>query len=358
LTSQAFSFRSLPVLSTNLHIQLHNNNNNNQNIINMSTFTNTKFLAAILAMATATSAHMTMQSPVPYGPKPNNSPLLADGSDFPCKVGPGGSYAVTTMNEWTVGADVTLTYDFGTATHGGGSCQISVTKDKSPTPQSVWKVIHSLEGGCVTTDPGNNGAINTIPFKVPAELPEGELTMAWTWFNKVGNRELYMNCAPINVSGGSGEGFDDLPDMAVANVGGPCTTTENFDYTFANPGKSVSKSGTGPYKELCGGAASTGGSSSPPPPAAASADTPKAPAAAAPAAPAAPAAQAPKAPSTGGSAGGSCSEEGAIVCSGEDMFGICSGGSAVFQPVAAGTKCSNGQIARRDYIHRSQRRAN
>jgi hypothetical protein len=348
LTSQTFSFRSLPVFSTNLHIQLHKNNNNN-NIINMSTFTNTKFLAAILAMATATSAHMTMQSPVPYGPKPNNSPLMADGSDFPCKVGPGGSYAVTTMNEWTVGADVTLTYDFGTATHGGGSCQISVTKDKSPTPQSVWKVIHSLEGGCVTTDPGNNGAINTIPFKVPAELPEGELTMAWTWFNKVGNRELYMNCAPINVSGGSGEGFDDLPDMAVANVGGPCTTSENFDYT-------VTKSGTGPYKELCGGAASTGGSSSPPPPAAASADTPKAPAAA-PAAPAAPVAQAPKAPSTGGSAGGSCSEDGAIVCSGEDMFGICSGGSAVFQPVAAGTKCSNGQIARRDYIHRSQRSA-
>jgi hypothetical protein len=347
LTSQTFSFRSSPLFPTKPQIHLYN--------INMSSITNTKFLAAILAMATATSAHMTMQSPVPYGPKPNNSPLMADGSDFPCKVGPGGSYAVTTMNEWTVGADVTLTYDFGTATHGGGSCQISVTKDKSPTPNSVWKVIHSMEGGCVTTDPGNNGAIGNIPFKVPAELPEGELTMAWTWFNKVGFRELYMNCAPINVSGGTGEGFDDLPDMAVANIAGQgtCATTENFDYTFANPGKSVSKNGTGPYKELCGGAASEGGSTPPPAaapaaPAAASADTPKTPAAA-------PATQAPTTPSTGGSGGGSCSEEGAIVCDGEDKFGICSGGSAVFQAVAAGTKCSNGQIARRDYIHRSQR---
>ena len=317
----------------------------------MSTVTNTKFLAAILAMVSATSAHMTMQSPVPYGPKPNNSPLDLTGADFPCKVGPGGSYAVTTMNEWTVGSDVTLTYDFGTATHGGGSCQISVTKDKSPTPSSVWKVIHSLEGGCVTTDPGNNGAINTIPFKVPAELPEGEMTMAWTWFNKVGNREMYMNCAPIKVSGGSGEGFDELPDMAVANVAsqGSCKTTETFDYTFANPGKYVTKNGTGPYKELCGGAASDSGSSGASAPPVASADTPKAPAAA-------PESTAPTAPSTGGSTGGACSE-GAIVCDGEDKFGICSGGQAVFQPVAAGTKCANGQIARRDYLHRSQRRA-
>jgi hypothetical protein len=245
----------------------------------------------------------------------------------------------------------------------------------------VWKVIHSIEGGCPTADPGNGGTVASFPFTVPSELPEGQLTMAWTWFNKVGNREMYMNCAPIKVSGGSGDGFDSLPDMAVANIAGQgsCATSETFDYTFANPGKYVTKAGKGPYKELCGGAASEGGSTggsgstgssgstggsgsgSAPTTPAASVDPPKQPATV-------PEASTPKTPSTGGSSSGSassgsassggssCSQEGAIMCSGEDKFGICSNGAVIYQSVAAGTKCQNGAIARRDYIHRNQRR--
>ena len=339
--------------------------------------TKSTIFAAALAMASTASAHMTMAKPVPFG-SPNNSPLDPSGSDFPCKAGPGGSYAVSSMNEWTVGSDVTLTFAPGTATHGGGSCQVSVTKDKEPTAQSVWKVIHSIEGGCPTSDSGNGGAVASFPITVPSELPEGQLTMAWTWFNKVGNREMYMNCAPIKVSGGSGDGFDSLPDMAVANIAGQgnCATSESFDYTFANPGKYVTRAGKGPFKELCGGAASEGGSTgssgstggsgsgSAPSAPAASVDPPKqaAPVAEAPA-PKAPEASTPKAPATGGSSSGgasggsSCSEEGAILCNGQDKFGICANGSVVYQSVAAGTKCQNGVIARRDYIHRNQRRS-
>jgi hypothetical protein len=226
--------------------------------------TKTTLFAAALAMASTASAHMVMLEPKPFGlGDPDKSPLSASGSNFPCQVGAGGSYVVNTMNKWTVGSNITLTIKPNSATHGGGSCQVSVTKDKEPTPQSVWKVIHSIEGGCPSSEPHNGGALNSFPFNVPSELPEGQLTMAWTWFNKEGNREMYMNCAPIEVSGGSGDGFDSLPDMAVANIEsqGSCgTTTEFFDYNFANPGKSVTRMGTGPYKGLCGGAASEGGS--------------------------------------------------------------------------------------------------
>lgn len=346
--------------------------------------TKTTLFAAMLAMVSTTSAHMVITNPVPFG-QPNNSPLDPSGSDFPCKVGASGSYAVTSMNEWTVGSEVTLEFKAGTATHGGGSCQISVTKDKEPTAASKWKVIHSIEGGCPTTGDGNNGAVGSFPFKVPSALPEGQLTMAWTWFNKVGNREMYMNCAPIKVSGGSGDGFDSLPDMAVANIAGQgsCTTTANSDYTFAKPGKSVAKLGTGPFQELCGGAASegtgtdgsgnTGGSGSGDSTPAASVTPPTGQTApteqASPNAPV----ESPMEPATtpapatptadnstgGGSTGGgsTCSEEGAVVCNGESQFGVCNGGQVVYQPVAAGTKCSNGQIARRDYTHRHQRTA-
>jgi hypothetical protein len=372
--------------------------------------TKTTLFAAALAIASTASAHMIIEIPAPFL-SPDVAPLLASGSNFPCQVGSGGSYIPnsTYKNEWTVGSEITLTFKNNTATHGGGSCQISVTKDKEPTPQSVWKVIHSIEGGCPTSDEANNGKLNTFPFTVPSELPEGRLTMAWTWFNKVGNREMYMNCAPIEVSGGSGEGFDSLPDMAVANIAvqDSCTNEPGFDYTFANAGKYVTKMGTTSYQGLCGGASSegsstgsstggstgsgapseggstggygsNGGSSSPggfnsgsssgnsgaavPP--APPIETPEQPNATT---PKDSEDSIPKPPSTGGSSSGGasgdvassggspCSENGAITCKGQDHFGICSNGLLVWQSVAAGTACNNGVIARRGYIHRHQR---
>jgi len=181
-----------------------------------STMNKVTLFAAVLAIASSTSAHMFIQNPVPFSGVSKN-PLDPSGSNFPCQ---GSGYQITSMNEWTVGSDVTVSFpNDQTATHGGGSCQISVTKDQKPTKDSVWKVIHSIEGGCPTTNGGNINNpkdLGSFPFKVPSELPEGEMTMAWTWFNKVGNREMYMNCAPIKVSGGTGKGFDELPDWSHA----------------------------------------------------------------------------------------------------------------------------------------------
>ncbi|KAF1930785.1 lytic polysaccharide monooxygenase [Didymella exigua CBS 183.55] len=319
-----------------------------------STMNKTALFAALLAMASSASAHMFMKSPVPFeGAK--KDPLAGDGSNFPCQ---GSGYQITAMNDWAVGSKQTLSFpDDQTAVHGGGSCQISVTKDEKPTKNSVWKVIHSIEGGCPSDSTGNidtqGGTVGTYDFEVPAELPEGTMTMAWTWFNHVGNREMYMNCAPIKVSGGTGKGFDNLPDMATCNIGNGCSTTEGSDYTFANPGKSVVKLGNGPFAGLGGGAASgsgsIGGSGSPIP----APSAPAAPSTPALKEPTTPAATTPKAPSTGSS---SCPENGALLCNGESQFGLCSNGAVIYQPVAAGTKCSGGKITRRE-LHRNARSA-
>lgn len=282
---------------------------------------------------------MFLANPVPFKGAIKDPINPSKGVAFPCQ---GSSYEITSMNEWTAGSDVTVSFPPDqTATHGGGSCQISVTKDQKPTKDSVWKVIHSIEGGCPTTNSGNINNpkdLGSFGFKVPSELPEGEMTMAWTWFNKVGNREMYMNCAPINVSGGTGKGFEDLPDMAVANIGdGSCTTTEGSDYTFKSPGKSVAKLGTGPFMELCGGAASGGAGFGAPVPSAPSAPAapaaPAAPSTPAPKEPTTPALSTPQTPSTGGSTGGgsSCSENGALLCNGESQFGLCSNGVVIYQ---------------------------
>lgn len=78
-------------------------------------------------------------------------------------------------------------------------------------------------------------------FTIPDDLPPNDYVFAWTWFNKVGNREMYMNCAPVTITGSGGDdGFlDSLPDMFVANAGNGCSTEESADLKFPDPGADV-----------------------------------------------------------------------------------------------------------------------
>ncbi|KAF5660458.1 spore coat SP96 precursor protein [Fusarium heterosporum] len=203
---------------------------------------------AFASLASLASAHMLMANPKPYG-NPNNSPLMDSGSDFPCKgvVNDGSSAS----NVYKQGSTQELSFT-GQAVHGGGSCQISLTTDKNPTKDSVWKVIKSIEGGCPAKNtPGNLGenANAEDPYKydfdIPEELAAGEYTLAWTWFNHVGNREMYMNCAAVEIqgSGGSKDYLESLPDMFVANIGNGCGTQNDKDLLFPNPGKNLDKFG-------------------------------------------------------------------------------------------------------------------
>ncbi|KAJ6107513.1 hypothetical protein N7523_008836 [Penicillium sp. IBT 18751x] len=214
-------------------------------------------LVAVLG-ASVVNAHMIMSNPVPYGKSTlNNSPLAADGSDFPCKLRD-GTYDVTTENTIAIGESHALTFE-GSATHGGGSCQISMTTDRAPTKDTEWKVIKSFEGGCPANVDGNlsGGASAADPYQFNFTIPEGietgKYTLAWTWFNRIGNREMYMNCAPVTVTSALGQ----LPPMFVANVNG-CTTKEGVDIRFPQPGDVVEYDGEPANLAAEGSAACTG----------------------------------------------------------------------------------------------------
>ncbi|KAL1954522.1 hypothetical protein VTO42DRAFT_1082 [Malbranchea cinnamomea] len=236
-------------------------------------------VAAVGVLMGIASAHMKMKTPYPFGPDTlNTSPLQANLTDFPCKHRP-GVYDPPILphpdaNTFTVGVPVTLSF-IGSAVHGGGSCQISLTTDRQPTRDSVWKVIHSIEGGCPANTDGNLGGgadaevASTFEFQIPPSIPPGEYTLAWTWLNRLGNREFYMNCAPITVvapkkryAPSSSSSSDprplaslaqrqDLPDMFIANING-CTTEEGIDVRFPDPGPSVERAGN-PSRLLASG---------------------------------------------------------------------------------------------------------
>ncbi|KAL5120232.1 hypothetical protein ACEQ8H_001790 [Pleosporales sp. CAS-2024a] len=231
-------------------------------------FSTTAVLKAMLAMAPMTAhAHVVMTSPVPFG-HPDTSPLLADGSNFPCKGIPatGG-----TVNEWPIGSIQYLKLN-GTAVHNGGSCQMSVTMDKAPTTESTWKVIHSWVGGCPDSPPTGGNYLESehqsrtpLPFLIPSELPSGDYVAAFTWSNHLGNREFYQDCAPVRVSGAGAKdhtAYDKLPDMAVANIASvnSCQNEPGYDYIYENPGQYVTPGashveggGLASFMKLCGG---------------------------------------------------------------------------------------------------------
>lgn len=220
-------------------------------------------LTAVLAAAV--SAHVVLENPKPfpfidYGP---TNPIAADGSDFPCKVPPGTALDLSApATVMAIGEDQTLSFQ-GRAVHGGGSCQLALTKDRKPTKQSEWMVIHSIEGGCpARNQKGNLEGPNTdtYTFRIPAGIEPGSYVFSWTWNARIGGQpEYYMNCAPVEVAAAkkkrqgpvdrrraaAAAAAADFPPLFMANMGGGCTTGEalaqQIAIAYPDPGLSVER---------------------------------------------------------------------------------------------------------------------
>ncbi|KAE8389580.1 hypothetical protein ETB97_002105 [Aspergillus alliaceus] len=234
----------------------------------------TALMAAAL-LGTVVNSHMILKQPPPYGKDTlDNSPLAADGSNFPCKLRPGAFQAPAGETVARIGESMPLSF-IGSATHGGGSCQVSLTSDLQPSKDSKWMVIKSIEGGCPANVAGNldGGAdlegATVFHYTIPEGIDPGQYTLAWTWFNRIGNREMYMNCAPITVAVGSSERSANpeenvvlkrsasFPPMFIANING-CITKEGIDIRFPDPGDDVEFAGNPANLAPVGSAVCTG----------------------------------------------------------------------------------------------------
>ena len=236
-------------------------------------------VAGILAWSHGAKAHIRMQSPTPFGDlmsnqRPNLPHPLGVNKDnlneyilFPCQIGPTGNYDFTRATTVTAGDYVLMSFigeiingvHTAAAVHGGGSCQVSLARTASQNPKD-WKVIQTYIGGCPATAQGNlesgpwrhcstpNSAemecLKSYNVRIPEEVPAGQYYFAWTWFNKLGNREMYMQCAPINVvSNGTDQTYlESLPSIFVANENGDnstCRTEYGGVLGIINPGPNV-----------------------------------------------------------------------------------------------------------------------
>jgi len=167
------------------------------------------------------------------------SPLNADGSNYPCR-GYQNDRPIRTTATYTAGQSYEMSVT-DTVTHGGGSCQLSLSYDNGAN----FKVIKSIIGGCPL--------VMSYNFTIPGYAPSGNALFAWTWFNQIGNREMYMSCAQVQIVGSSGArrhaqkrggqytSMESLPNIWRANIQGlsTCITTEGQDPVFPNLGPDV-----------------------------------------------------------------------------------------------------------------------
>jgi len=133
-------------------------------------------LAAALLLSSA-NAHVQLKSPVPYRTSTQapqsaaqqdfdmKAPLDPSGNNFPCKGYHKDKQGTQSLVEWAAGSSQTMQFD-GSATHGGGSCQASLSEDGGAT----WKVMKSFVGGCPTKD---------ASFTVPKEAKAGAAIFGW-----------------------------------------------------------------------------------------------------------------------------------------------------------------------------------
>jgi LysM repeat protein len=201
---------------------------------------------ALAACASSAIAHMEMKDPPPLRSQFNkntpkskvdfdmNAPLKTL-AEFPCKgflddlkLSPDGDPVV----EWAAGSSQTATI-VDEAFHDGGSCQLSISYDQGQT----FRVIKSFEGNCPTK------TSDTLDFTVPADAKAGKAVFGWSWFNHTGNREMYMNCAVVTITGTGTSTLDDRPEIFVANIVPDCTVPEGTDVEFPNPGPDVVRAG-------------------------------------------------------------------------------------------------------------------
>ena len=158
------------------------------------------FTFSLFGILLPVHAHMQMRIPPPrwsqystYYASNNkinynlNSPLnvAPDYFTFPCKGFAKGPPTTTVFTN-----DIPIVLE-GTATHGGGHCQFGITYDNVH-----FLVLNTVYDNCL---------IDSLEYTLtlPPNIPQSNFTIFWTWINKIGNREYYMDCVDISLINGN-----------------------------------------------------------------------------------------------------------------------------------------------------------
>ena len=171
----------------------------------------TILLLPFLLSSFTVSAHMNLAYPYPRGYKllPGITSASIDYSitsptTRPCQ----GKPPAPPVQTFQAGTPIHTRFA-GEAEHGGGHCQFALSYDQGNT----WVVIHTIKDTCLA----NGARAYSIPFA--ENLPASEhAVFAWTWINRMGNREYYWNCVDMTIQSSVSSGNVYGKQLLVANI--------------------------------------------------------------------------------------------------------------------------------------------
>jgi len=222
---------SLPFLSSNIHSHLSLVYKQNKtkamhvHTLALSALISLLAMISILPGSNVVEAHVGLlrpcarSSPRAGCPKPSagqitdydlNSPIgTHDSMTSPiCK----NTVPSKTRTVYKAGQSIKTEYSIG-APHGGGHCQWAISYDAGKT----WVVLKTLIRDCLKGT--SSGSSYSVPVPLPKNAPNGNAVFMWLWNNAQGNRELYSNCADIEIQGGSNGGSISGLVPLIANYG-------------------------------------------------------------------------------------------------------------------------------------------
>ncbi|KAJ2559424.1 hypothetical protein EV175_000339 [Coemansia sp. RSA 1933] len=201
-----------------------------------------KFTAITTALAATATAHMTMINPCPrFSPWCVNEPTTLPAGvqlDYNIKnpIDPTSSVLCKSntpwpspVATWTAGQSVTVQFYPDGAAHGGGHAQFSISYDNGKTFAVVYEVLRYMFFNGPSSS--NTPEVLSYTFTLPADLPSSDSAVfAWSWVNAIGNREFYMNCADVAITGSSSSSYTGKQMVIADHDGYPTIPEFNGDY--------------------------------------------------------------------------------------------------------------------------------
>ncbi|KAJ1993723.1 hypothetical protein H4R33_000578 [Dimargaris cristalligena] len=178
------------------------------------------------ALVTSVAGHIFLETPCVRGstiasckyPNPDPNYLSAPIGSGGVKAFPLCHYTeayASPVAIYKAGGSASVKFSSTGAAHNGGHCQFSLSYDKGKT----FTAIHTIMNSCPTL-----GGSLSVP--IPSNAPSAAMAIfAWTWVNKSGNREFYMNCADVKIEGKAGGSLSG-PKIVIANYPGGVTIGE------------------------------------------------------------------------------------------------------------------------------------
>ncbi|KAG0215667.1 hypothetical protein BGX28_008913 [Mortierella sp. GBA30] len=167
-------------------------------------------IIALLAYSATSNAHVGLlrpcarSSPRAGCPPPSNGQVIDYDLNAPigahsridrplCR----STISSATRPVYKAGQSIKTEYTIG-ASHNGGHCQWALSYDNGKT----WVVIKTMLRTCFRGV--NGGGSYTVLIPIPKDAPSGKVVFMWLWNNASGQRELYSNCADIEIKGVNG----------------------------------------------------------------------------------------------------------------------------------------------------------